>query len=216
MRAFFFAGVLLLLTLSSCVTTLQSLLTQDNIVTDDRVAGQWVSNDSKSFLVQKIMDSKFKPTIEELDRHDYTKADSLFFTKLYAISFRENNLDYVWLCGLVRIKDQYYLNFEPRECLNDLKKESYTLEGQKFFTTFTIAKLEWKVNNGLSLHFLNGDRIKKIILNGNARISHEYDPLFDTFVITASSKELEQFLEKYGNNESLYDGGLTLNFVRKK
>jgi len=194
---------------------LQSLLTQDNIVTDDRVAGQWVNNDSKSFLVQKIMDSKFKPTTQELDKHDYTRADSLFFTELYVISFRENNLDYSWFCGLVRIKDQYYLNFEARECLNALKKESYTLEGQKFFTTFTIAKLEWKGKNELSLHFLNGDRIKKIILDGKARINHEYDPLFDTFVITASSKELEQFLERYGNTESLYDGGITLNLVRK-
>jgi hypothetical protein len=215
MRAFFFASVFLLLTLSSCVTILQSLLTQDNIITDDRVVGQWISNDSKNLLVQKIMDSKFKPTIQELDKHDYTKADSLFFSKLYVISFQENNLDYIWFCGLVRINDQYYINFEPQECLNDLKKESYTLDDQSFFNTSSIAKLEWK-GNGLSLHFLNGDRVKKIILNGNARIDHEYDPLFDAFVVTASAKELEQFLEKYGNNESLYDGGRTLNLVRKK
>ena len=131
------------------------------------------------------------------------------------ISLRENNLDYVSFCGLVRINDQYYLNFEPQECLNALKKESYTLDGQSFFNTSSIAKLEWK-GNGLSLHFLNGGRIKKIILNGNARIDHEYDPLFDTFVITASSKELQQFLEKYGNNESLFDGGVTLSLIRKK
>jgi len=216
MRIFLIAGVAVLLSLTSCVTLLQSLLTQDNIVTDDRLAGQWTGNDSKNLLVQKMMDSKFKPTIQELDKHDYTEDDSLFFTKLYAISFRENNLNYSWLCGLVRIKDQYYLNFEPQECLTALKKESYTLEGQSFFTTTSFAKIEWKGENDLSLHFFNGDRLKKIILNGNARISYEYDPLFETFVITASSKELEQFLEKYGNNESLYDGGLTLNLVRKK
>lgn len=215
MRVSLIAGILLLMTLSSCVTLLQELVTQDNIVTDDRVAGEWTGSDSKKFLVQKIMNSKFKPAIEELDRHDYTKADSLFFTKLYVISFRENNLDYWFLAGIVKINDQYYLNFSPQECLNDRHKEAYQLEGQSFQNTSSIAKIEWKNNNGLSFHFLNGDRIKEIILNGNARISYEYDRLFDNFVITASSKELEAFLEKYGNNVSLYKGGNTIDLIRK-
>ena len=81
--------------------------------------------------------------------------------------------------------------------------------------TSTIAKLEWKNNNSLIIHFLDGDYIKQIVLNGNARIKHEYDPLFGTFAITASSDELEQFVEKYGNNENLFKGGNTIILTRK-
>jgi hypothetical protein len=143
----------------------------------------------------------------------YTPNDSVFYTKHYVISFREKNLNYTWVAGMVKINDQYYLNLEPEECLNNNGKEEYNLNG--LLSTVSIAKLEWKNNNSLVLYFLNGDYIKEIVLNGQARIKHEYDPLFGTFVITASSQELEQFLEKYGDNESLFKGGNTITLTRK-
>jgi hypothetical protein len=208
-------GVSILLTLSSCLTILQELVTQENIITDSRIEGLWIDPDSKSILVQKMLNSKFKPKADELERHDYTYEDSLFFTKIYVISFREMNLDYTWFAGIVKIKDQYYLSLRPQDCLSSNGRETYRLRGNDYLTTGSIAKLEWKNNNSLLLHFFNGDHIKEIVLNGMARIRHEYDPLFDTFVITASSREIEQFLEKYGNNESLFRGGSTIILSRK-
>jgi hypothetical protein len=201
--------------LSSCVTIIQSLVTQDNILTDDRIVGTWTGVDSKNIVVQKIMDSKRRPSAAELAKHDYTKADSLFFTKFYFVSFRENNLNYELLAGIVKINGEYYLNLNPLKCSDNNGKEVYELDGNKFLQTSTPARLEWRTNNSLDINFFNGDYIKEIILNGNARIGYEYDSLFDTFVITASSKELEKFLEKYGNNESLIKKGTTINLVRK-
>ena len=208
MRIYLLFGVSVLLTLSSCLTILQDLITQNNVITDNRVEGVWIDSDSKRILVQKFMNSKFFTGSEQ---KKYTPEDSFFSTKLYVISYREKNLDYGWLAGIVKIKDQYYLNLGPGECLSSNEKEAYGL-GK---STSSIAKLEWKNNNSLVLRFLNGDYIKEIVLNGMARIRHEYDPLFDTFVITASSRELEQFLEKYGNNESLFKGGSTIILRRK-
>ena len=60
-----------------------------------------------------------------------------------------------------------------------------------------------------------GDYIKEIVQTGKARISHEYDPLFGTFVISASSQQLEQFLEKYGDDERLYSEENTITLFRK-
>lgn len=213
MRKYLVTGVSILLTLSSCLTIIQSLITPDNIITDKRFEGLWRKSDSKSILVQKFMDSKFKRMFTELkDDWKYTARDSIFYTKLYVISFQEENLGYTWLGGIVKIQDQYFLNLKPEDVLNDSKKEAY-VDGE---ATSSIAKLEWKNDNSLILHFLNGDYIKEIILNGKARIRHKYDPLFDTFVITASSRELEQFLERYGNNQSLFKGGNTIILTRKK
>jgi hypothetical protein len=216
MRTYFMAGAFLLLTLSSCVTILQTLVTPDNVVTDDRLAGEWSGQGLRNIVVQKIMNSKFKPTIEELDRHEYTREDSLFYTNIYVISLHENGLDYRWIAGIARINNEYYLNLTAQECLDHEQNESYQLKGQSFMGNSTIAKLEWKNNNAVSLHFFNGDRIKDIILRGNARIRHEYDPLFGSFVITASPVELAAFLEKYGNMEGLYKGGVTVDLLRKK
>ena len=213
MRMYLVTGVSILLTLSSCLTIMQSLITPDNIITDKRIEGLWSKSDSKSILVQKLMDSKFKKMFTELkDDWKYTARDSVFYTKLYVISFREENLGYTWLAGIVKIQGQYFLNLVPEDILNDNENEVH-VEGM---ATSSIAKLEWKNDNSLILYFLNGDYIKEIILSGKARIKHEYDPLFDTFVITASSGELEQFLERYGNNQSLFKGGNTIILTRKK
>ena len=212
MRRYLVAGVLILLTLSSCLTIMQSLITPDNILTDKRIEGLWVESDSKSILVQKFMDSKFKKVFTELKNEwKYTAQDSIFYTKLYVISFKEANLGYTWLAGVVKIQDQYFLNLKPEDVLNESEKEAY-VEGE---ATSSIAKLEWKSDNSLVLHFLNGDYIKEIILSGKARIKHEYNPLFNTFVITASSGELEQFLARYGNNQSLFNGGNMIILTRK-
>ena len=37
---------------------------------------------------------------------------------------------------------------------------------------------EWRTDNSLNINFYNGDHIKEIVLNGNARIGYEYDSLF--------------------------------------
>jgi hypothetical protein len=204
----------ILLALNSCVTILQSLVTRDNIITDNRIDGVWLDSDPKNILVQKLMNSKFKEAFSKpksSDRGNFTQQDSIFYSKLYVISYRENNLDYTWIAGLVKIKDQYYLNLKPEECFNSNREEVH-ISGE---TTSSIAKLTWKNENTLTLNFLNGNRIKEIILNGKAQIKYEYDPLFGTFVITASSRELEQFLEKYGDNETLVNGGNTIILTRK-
>lgn len=215
MRMYLISGFSILLMLSSCLTIVQPLITQNNIITDNRIEGLWNGSDSKTILIQKFKNSKFKNIFTDPEMKDkdwkYTREDSIFITKHYVISFRENNLDYTWLAGIAKISDQYYLNLLPEECLNNKGEKEYDL-GK---VTSSIAKLKWENNNTLTICFLNGDYIKEIILDDKVRIRHEYDPLFGTFVITASSTELEQFLEKYGNNESLYKGSDPIIIRRK-
>lgn len=198
---------------TSCVTILQSLVTQDNIISDNRIEGVWADPDSKPILVQKLMNSKFKNMFDEAkaDHNKISFKDSVFYTKHYVISYTEKGLNYTWVAGMVKIRDQYYFNLQPEQCLDN----SGTEVDNPGETTSSIAKLEWKNNNTIVLNFLNGDKIKAIILNGKAQIKYEYDPLFETFVITASPGELELFLERYGNNENLYKGGNVITLKRK-
>lgn len=214
MKLIFAIGMCLSLMLASCLTTMQTLVNHDNIVMDKRLLGQWMGSDLNTIDVKNIMDSKYKTDlIEETKKQNISKADSLFYSKLYIITFHENNLDYTWLGGIAKINNEYYLNLSAEECFNDRNEDGYDLSG--LLSTSSIAKLQWKSNNSLSINFLNGDRIKDIILKGNARISYEYDPLFGSFVITATSTELEDFLRKYGDKEELYKGGNRINLVRK-
>jgi hypothetical protein len=204
----------IVVTLSSCVTILQSLVTHDNIIVDNRIVGKWYHPELKNIFVAQIVNSKFNKdlrTEKSKDHKGLSAKDSAFYAKHYVISYQENMLEYTWIAALVKINHQYFLNIIPEGCKNSNGKEVYDL-GQ---TTSSIARLTWKSENMLTLDFLNGGHIKEIILNGKAHIKYEYDALFDTFLITASSPELEQFLGKYGNNESLYKGGNTINLTRK-
>ena len=81
--------------------------------------------------------------------------------------------------------------------------------------TFSIAKVEIANNQNIQLRFLNGDYIKELIKSGNVRIKHEKDELFETFVVTASSAELRQFLTKYGHDERLFSKENSITLTRK-
>ena len=198
--------------LASCVTILQSLITPTTIVTDNRLKGIWNDGNSRTMQVQQVVDSKL---MQELKGSDIGAARIAYYSKHYMINYKENNLSYLWFGGLIQIQGQYYINLIPEECLNTKGTEEYTKKGYDHWATSSIAKMEWKDNNTIVLHFLNGDYIKEIILNGKAHIKYEYDPLFDSFVITASSEELQDFLAKYGNKDILYKGGNTLVLSRK-
>ena len=211
MRIFFAFGISLLLTLSSCLTIVQPLVTLENILQDSRMEGSWTDNNSRNIAVQKFMNSEYKNIFKEVKEGDYTKADSLLWIKMYVLSYKENEISYEWLAKLTKIGEQHYLELAPERCLDNKGAELNT----PGMSTASIAKLEWKNNNSIELKFLNGDRIKEIILDGKARVKYDYDPLFETFVITASSTELQKFLEKYGNYERIFSGGEVITLTRK-
>ena len=207
--------MLLLLPFSSCLTTLQLLVTYENIVTDNRVTGLWKNNDDH-IQVQKLMDSRFNDIFEKERASNKTvsKQDSLFYIKNYVITYGSGNLNYAWLGALVTFGDSKFINLYYQECY-DRNGKVIHLNYQNSLDGSIIAKIEWKDPNIAQVRFLNGDYIKEVIISGKARIRHEYDPLFGTFIITASSNEMEKFLEKYGNDEHLYDKGVSYTLERK-
>jgi len=70
-------------------------------------------------------------------------------------------------------------------------------------------------NNSLVLKFLNGDFIKQQIAKGNMRIRHQEDKLFESFLVTASTYELTQFLQKYSHDERLFNQENSVTLTRK-
>ncbi|HEX5152297.1 MAG TPA: hypothetical protein VFW07_12675 [Parafilimonas sp.] len=206
---FFF---IILVQLNSCLTTMQPLVTDENIITDDRVTGTWIDS-GREITVQKFFNSKFYQSVKSDMR--LSVADSLFLMKYYIANYTQSDLEYWWAFGLMRINKQVYLNLFALKCTDNENNEVYFPYGGRALETYSIAKLEWKGNDLISVHFLNGDWIKKMILAGNIRIKYEYDPLFGSFAITASSEELEQFLQKYGNDKRIYSDEYTRTITRK-
>jgi hypothetical protein len=205
-------GIVLMLVQSSCVNSLQPVATSKTIITDKRVVGEW--SDGKNVLrIQDLATSDILDGNENEKGKEKkvflgeNKEDSMFYTKAYAITIQQKGIDYIMVGSLSRIDDQLFIDIMSLGA-KDPERPNQKGSGFEFsfdyLPTFSIAKIEFVNDNKITIKYLNGEYIKEQINKGNLRLKHEKDNLFGSFLITASSFELRQFLEKYGHDERLY------------
>ena len=215
------AAVLACITIfSSCLTTLQPLVSLDNIVTEDRITGTW-QQDHDTVRIESMLTSRVirqhpseNAISEALPRNDRNKRN--FYSKMYIIIFTKNNIYYCMSAALTRIGGDLYMELSPMFLGDSQSPEGSGNEySYNYLATFTIAKIKIESNKALSIQFLNGDYIKEQINVGNIRIKHEHDKLFDKMLITASTEELNQFLDKYGHDERLFSTKNSITLTRK-
>ena len=105
---------------------------------------------------------------------------------------------------LTQIGKEKYMDFKPISRGIDLVDGSF---GNNIIFGHTFARYQIK-NGNLFMSPLNGDHIENLIEQKRIRLKHEV--LNDGIVLTASMGELRAFLEKYENDEKLFDEGETL------
>ena len=81
--------------------------------------------------------------------------------------------------------------------------------------TYTIARIRFINSNNIKLDFIDGDFLYKQINAGRMKLKHETDDLYDTFLITASTSELQQFIQKYGKDDRFFDKENSVTLIRK-
>jgi len=176
---------------ASCLTTLQPLITDKNVITEDRILGNW-EYDKGAIQIKRLTE------------------------ETYSISFERNGIEYDMKGALTRIQEDLFIEIAPSLITDPQRPEGSGYEYNfSYLPTFTIAKLVIKNNQSLDLQFLNGDYIKEQINDGNMRIKHEKDGLFGSFVVTASSSELGQFFEKYRSDDRLFSPKNSITLIRK-
>lgn len=207
----------------SCLTSIQPLVTAEKIISEDRVVGTWLLDDD-TIRIERFNESViFKELIKigasvkdlKLDQPKIIRDDSILYAHGYTVSFQKDGIDYFMFGAVTSIGNQLYIDLLPIVAGNTKNEVETGYEyTNDYLPAFTMAKLEIS-KNGLNLHFLNGDFIKEQIRNGNVRIKHEKDELFETFVVTASSGELRQFIEKYGHDQRLFSKENSVTLTRK-
>jgi len=209
---------------SSCLTSLHNLVTYTTVVSDNRLTGNWQHDDmtmkiesvpTSSFL-KEVTSAKDSSGAEKKSIYD-SKEDSLLYSRSYVIEFTKNSYRYYMVCCLTHIGDNLYADIEPLDAESVNKPTESDADemfnGSSYTTTHSIAKLVLG-GNELELRMLNGDFIKEQLNNGTAALRYEKDNLFGTTLITASSKELRQFLSRYGNDERLYSSKNTVTLKK--
>lgn len=204
-------GIIQMLGASPGVNSLQPVATYKTIVTDARLTGEW-TNGKDLLKIELLPDSKIlrEDNSNSKERKvplGENKQEIAYYSKAYSITIKQNGIDYILVGSLSRINGQLFMDIMSLGVKDD-KSSNGDGSGFEFtphyLATFNIAKIEVTDKNKISLKYLNGAFLKEQISQGNMRLKYEKDELFDSFLLTASSFELRQFLEKYGHDERLY------------
>lgn len=209
--------------LSSCVTSLHPLVTYDKSVADERIEGKWQGKE-QDFKVQAIFKSdlykKYKAAIDkdlkEKDTKEQTVSDSVLYANTYVVEYERDGVRYDLLANMTRINGQLYMNFTP--IISNLITDPATdvsMDPGSSINSYIIARISFINASEIKFEFLDGGFIYDQVKAGRVKINHESDDLYDTFLITASSQELRQFIEKYGNDSRLYSPENSVTLTRK-
>jgi hypothetical protein len=147
---------------------------------------------------------------------DPGESDSLGFNG-YLIMYEEldspEKKPVLFLGTVGEIDDAYYLNLIIFELDPGFSSDPYLTH--KFnVNTFSRVTLE---DNELIIEHLESEWISEQIMNNRVRIKHEivYSEFDDSreILVTASTDELQEFIQKYGNETEAYQEALTLKKV---
>ncbi len=177
-KAFLLIGILTFL-LSSCIISLHPLYTDDVIVYNDSLEGKWVQGD---LTAQN----------DEFLIWEFSRAK-----KGYEL-LRHNEVDsFKYQAVLVKLGDHHFMDFYrevPDDCQDDIAN---------FLPTHNFLKVKFEGNN-FKLEYFDNDYLKRLFKERKIRIKHE--KVNGDIVLTADSKELQQFMIKYAEDKRAFSG----------
>ena len=220
-KIIFFISILILVTTSSCVTSLRPLVTYNTAIADNRVEGAW-ELEGQEYIVQKYSDFYKKNKVDfeknqekngQLSEKD--KRDSILYSKSYRIKYSKEGLEYFLFGSMIKLNGRLFMNFITA----DLKSIDSTKDVPEFnyanpINSHTIARIEFNTNT-MKLDFIDGGYLYDQIKAGRMKIKNETDELYGAFLITASTTELQQFLGKYGNDSRFFNKENSVTLIRK-
>jgi hypothetical protein len=197
------AFAFLLIFLSSCLTTLHPIFIEKDLAYDPKLIGTWnTENEGK----------KGKVTINNLATENSVELPgniSAIKQKGYFIIYQDENgkVSDQYIAFLARIGKHLYFDYFPADKKEDRKLDEFF--GVHFVRMHTSYRIEILKDGSFELSQLDGSYVKNLIDEKKIRISHETDT-DDNTVITASTKELQQYLLKYGDEPSAYRSEKTI------
>lgn len=157
--------------------------------------GNWVDQDKNSW---RIHQNPLKPNSYELHT-------------------TKNGREVELLCHMFRINGTLYLDMTPAQD----NSEDILVFDLHLVPTHSIAKVAKLSDNEVNIRWFNEEKLRSMFTENRIRISHELildeNPTSKDdgmYLLTASTEELQKFVAKYGNDESMYDDDLRLYLTK--
>jgi hypothetical protein len=191
-------GLILILTVflcSSCIVkSLQPFYTKDSLSFNEKLIGNWIDNKKGQWTVESIkekfdQDRKEGIVLSEEDLHAFEA-----YKKGYYVKYVKQNNEAGFIAMPFKIREQYFLDFIPIEIEDE---EINSLAAAHLLKTHSVSKLDIKSDDELSFSWLSEKRVTDLFSQSKLRLKHENIGPEETLLLTATSKELYAFLQKY-------------------
>ncbi len=172
--------------LLGCIPSLHPIYTPDTLIHYDEVIGVYDS-DGENWHFEKS---------EKKDGYTYIMLDGANPDSLiphYEIHFIELN-------------DIIFADFYPLYHDSDLDL------GSDYLRMHTFAKVIL-TDTKLSFYYPDAEELEKLFRQGKVRLKHELYEEADNILITASTKDLQRFLKKYGRDDRLFNADSSLKRI---
>lgn len=190
-------GILFLL--NSCIVkSLYPFYTLDTISFEKQFVGRWIDYDDGEWEVLSVKEILLKdakvnsPTeLDEVDSKEYQK-----YKEAYYIKYIKKGKESIFLGMPFKINDQLFIDFTPIEL--DLGGDLNNLLEAHLVMTHSLVKFDIINKEEISIKWFDEDKIEGLFDQNKIKIRHEKIGLeYGTYLLTASSEELQKFIKKY-------------------
>lgn len=201
--------LLIISVLSGCfLKSVHPLVKEKDSIVVSGLEGIWDGEDERWTFARSEQYMPRKIGMNELEISFYDpQEDSLSSDNLYGYLVIHEELSEagadtsLFLAHFVALNDNLFLDLFPV----DLGEAS--LFSQHFVAVHTFARVEL-LNDSLNISLFKDSWIEEQINDNRVRIKHEKTD--GGILITASTKELQKFVTKYGNMEEAYESPMSL------
>ncbi|MHC4394725.1 MAG: hypothetical protein ACYS1A_03650 [Planctomycetota bacterium] len=173
---------LLAVILGGCVPSLNSLFTENELIFEENLLGTWAEDDSRETW-------QFKRGSDDPNN------------KFYEMTYTDSNGKGVFFAGLGKINDVMFLNIYPHEPELDKTNDFYKFHILRVNTFMKIEQIE----PTLKMAMMSPDTIKEMLENDPNIIEHKFIENGERILLTASTKQLQQFMKEHANDKDLFD-----------
>lgn len=189
--------------LNSCILkSLQPFYIAKAISYQEDLLGNWEDSEKGSWNI-----ASFK-TLFKSDREDakLSEDDKILLDKYkeaYVVSYTKKDNEATFIVIPFLVNGKFFVDFTP---FNDGLENTNQLLVQHLIRTHSIAKVERLKNKEIRLKWLDESKIKELQKQQKIRLQYEKINIDGDYVLTATSKELYAFLEKFeaSNNDEIW------------
>jgi hypothetical protein len=199
------AALVLLLGLSSCLSTIHPIFTEKDLLFDAKLIGKWTEGKPAGETVEitraTLQDLTELPTLRKLEG------------KVYKAIYKDAQgaTEAAYFGFLLKLGKNFYMDFYPAETPATMSYDEF-YRGH-YVKMHTAYRINFTSGNSFELKQLDESFLKNLIKDKKIRISHEITD-DESFVVTAPTEELQQYIIKYGDTPEAYYNDNTSTYFK--